>query len=516
MSEGKTYEDIQQQRVRVNSLKRKLGDLRKRKDSNYVKKRHASDVYVQFLDTLKEERKKQPSIVEICKFVNRCTIKLSVLDKLAGYLISFPHSYRNRHKRGSGATRPETLTFLDLGGPGGFVEYLLIVHKWQTRGLGCTLKGELDYNFRSANPNASANTFLSFANSDKRFSSGDILDPEIQKGIILISKKLAPGYDLVLGDAAFDVDNKEEDQETNLIPLIMAEIFLACGLLNKGGTLLLKTFDLSQTISLHALHFLWEHFETLDLLKPPESREENSERYALATNFLQKTTTPVSLDQMTQPRVLPPEFLTFVNRHLSETYKKQQEKLQWLVSDTIKSASLPATSTLDYLTSWNFDILKNLSCQRIGGQSEQKERGKIRLFLQYKKLYLQNEYLLEVCQCVQPMLNQNIRSRHNLLLRCNDKLLEVKTTKKCELMLNPVSERTPLTSYLSTIDNNVLLVVDDNFLQVVDVVALPLWPKLFMKSRAEREQFWITFQTNQNWWKDVLVPFPFAKIPTQA
>ena len=57
MTESKTYEDIQQQRVRVNSLKRKLGDLRKRRDPNYLKKRHASDIYFQFLDALKEELK---------------------------------------------------------------------------------------------------------------------------------------------------------------------------------------------------------------------------------------------------------------------------------------------------------------------------------------------------------------------------------------------------------------------------------------------------------------------------
>ena len=60
-------------------------------------------------------------------FLNRCTIKLNELDLYSQRAIS--HAYKFTGKR-------DYLSFIDLcGGPGGFVEYLLLVHRWQCKGV---------------------------------------------------------------------------------------------------------------------------------------------------------------------------------------------------------------------------------------------------------------------------------------------------------------------------------------------------------------------------------------------
>jgi 23S rRNA U2552 (ribose-2'-O)-methylase RlmE/FtsJ len=95
--------------------------------------------------------------------------------------------------------------------------------------------------------------------------------------------------DLVTGDGGFDFSTDFDHQEINILPLLYAQI--ACGtcMLKKGGSLVLKIFDLFTTPTLDLLALLSSLYDHVSIVKPVTSRYANSEKYVVCTGFRMDT-----------------------------------------------------------------------------------------------------------------------------------------------------------------------------------------------------------------------------------
>ena len=272
-------------------------------------------------------------------FLNRCTIKLLEMDQKNQFVISHAHLQ----------TGSNQLKFLDLcGGPGGFVEYLLFIHKWKCKGLGVTLRGPLNYKLIHFNQNAPSDTFLNLnsifeeeeknqnqnnkiktRNKEEKDEQNTINDLNIKKQLPQVSisntgsifeksveekfKFIIQNYfkekvDLILADGAMgegegewdeqyrimnkndDKDQKNEDknedknEEQNLLIQIQ-EIYNTCKYLAPKGICLFKMFDITQPQTIRLVYFLHIVFEKIKFLKYDMSRPVNSERYLLCEQF---------------------------------------------------------------------------------------------------------------------------------------------------------------------------------------------------------------------------------------
>ena len=90
---------------------------------------------------------------------------------------------------------------------------------------------------------------------------------------------------LITADGGHDVKN-ENNQEQELTMLILGETVAAVSVCAKGGSFVLKFFDMS-TKATHKIvtHILCSFFEEVHIVKPLMSRASNAERYAVAKGF---------------------------------------------------------------------------------------------------------------------------------------------------------------------------------------------------------------------------------------
>ena len=225
-------------------------------------------------------------------FINRSAIKLANIDAILDFKLTVP--------RVTNTGGVDYFLFADLcGAPGGFSEY--IMKRIQTnetrclcRGYGISLVGKNEHgkgatwrleDYISQNDT----TFLIHYGHD---GTGDLYNWEnvscFQKdierdlqGVGISQRKM----NLVVADGGFDAQRDSECQEELAQKLVLCEFAVALELLDCGGTLIVKLFG-CQTESIRmTMRYMYDLFDSLEMIKPLSSRPASSERYVVLTAF---------------------------------------------------------------------------------------------------------------------------------------------------------------------------------------------------------------------------------------
>lgn len=179
-------------------------------------------------------------------------------------------------------------TFHLAEGPGGFIEALIYLRKKdifskQDRYHGITLV--------SNNRNIPKwwklmDKFRFYENitiENGKTGNGDIL---VAENFSFCCSKYQNSMDFMTGDGGFDFSLDYEKQEIASLKLIYAQIMYAIMLQKKGGTFVLKIFDIFYRPSIELIYLLNCFYENIEITKPKTSRFANSEKYLVCTGFL--------------------------------------------------------------------------------------------------------------------------------------------------------------------------------------------------------------------------------------
>ena len=179
---------------------------------------------------------------------------------------------------------PETMKSFHIAeGPGGFIEALSQLRKNPADTyVGMTLMSDSptvpgwrkSQAFLEKNPNVFIET-----GSD---GTGDITK---EPNLLHCSGKYGATIDLVTADGGFDFSGDFNHQENQVGLLLVSQLAMATAVQKKGGTLIMKLFDVFTKLSLDIIHLLTLMYNKVSIVKPNTSRYANSERYVVAQGF---------------------------------------------------------------------------------------------------------------------------------------------------------------------------------------------------------------------------------------
>ena len=113
--------------------------------------------------------------------------------------------------------------------------------------------------------------------------------------------------DIVTADGGFDFSLNFEDQERVATKLLLVQILYAIILQKKGGTFIIKFFDMFNYASLELVYILKSFYSTVIVTKPKTSRYANSERYIVACDYIYESS-----------RIFIAPFISIIKRLSSE------------------------------------------------------------------------------------------------------------------------------------------------------------------------------------------------------
>lgn len=177
-------------------------------------------------------------------------------------------------------------TFHLAEGPGGFIEAMCKMNPDPgNRFYGMTLlddKNDIGIpawkksnQFLKDNPNV-------FIESGKD-NTGNILSVE---NFHYVVEKYGNSFDIITADGGFDFSIDFNQQEIFIARLLFAQIAYAINLQKKGGTFILKIFDVFMIHTIDLLYILSSFYENVYITKPHTSRYGNSEKYVVCVGFL--------------------------------------------------------------------------------------------------------------------------------------------------------------------------------------------------------------------------------------
>lgn len=174
-------------------------------------------------------------------------------------------------------------TFHLAEGPGGFIEAIANMRKNKNDTyVGITL-----INKHSTIPNWNKckdvmkkhkNITLEYGSDD----TGDILSPD---NLSYCFQKYKNSMDIITADGGFDFSSDFNNQEKLACNLIFAEICFAILTQKKGGSFIIKFFDIFTLASVDLLYILSCFYTNIAITKPCTSRTANSEKYIVCENF---------------------------------------------------------------------------------------------------------------------------------------------------------------------------------------------------------------------------------------
>ena len=91
--------------------------------------------------------------------------------------------------------------------------------------------------------------------------------------------------DFVTADGGFDFSNDFNNQEGTSLRLVLSEVYAALRLQAKGGSFVLKVYDMHAPATLQLLCVLRKSYGAMRFVKPLTSRPANSEKYVMCTAF---------------------------------------------------------------------------------------------------------------------------------------------------------------------------------------------------------------------------------------
>jgi len=169
-------------------------------------------------------------------------------------------------------------------GPGGFIE--AFVHLRQNpldKYYGMTLIDETN----SSIPGWKKSQLFLKSNRNVKIEyckdgKGDLYNYE---NLMYCQEKYKNSMDIITADGGFDFSVNYDKQEGMALKLIISQIAYAITMQKKGGTFILKVFDLFLKPSVQLIYLLSCCYEKVYVIKPHTSRMANSERYIVCKRF---------------------------------------------------------------------------------------------------------------------------------------------------------------------------------------------------------------------------------------
>tara|TARA_B100001142_G_scaffold177546_1_gene177242 strand:- start:1465 stop:2664 length:1200 start_codon:yes stop_codon:yes gene_type:complete len=174
-------------------------------------------------------------------------------------------------------------TFHLAEGPGGFLEATKYIRKNENDNYyGMTL---INNNSSVPGWKKSKNLLNSIKNIhiEKGIDEkGDLFNEENFK---YCCQKYRRKFEIITGDGGIDFSSNYNEQEKTASRLIVTQIFYALALQKKGGTFILKMFDIFNKASMDCLYILTLFYKKVFIVKPYTSRYANSEKYIVCMDF---------------------------------------------------------------------------------------------------------------------------------------------------------------------------------------------------------------------------------------
>jgi 23S rRNA U2552 (ribose-2'-O)-methylase RlmE/FtsJ len=169
-------------------------------------------------------------------------------------------------------------------GPGGFIEALSYFRKNKNDVYyGITLMDNANSN--SVPKWSKADYFLSKNPNIIIENGADNTGNLYNKENLLYMTKYKNSIDFITADGGFDFSIDFNKQEENSLKLIFCEVCFALMLQKKGGSFVLKVFDLYTSASIQIIYLLNYLYEDVIITKPLSSRPANSEKYIICMKF---------------------------------------------------------------------------------------------------------------------------------------------------------------------------------------------------------------------------------------
>jgi 23S rRNA U2552 (ribose-2'-O)-methylase RlmE/FtsJ len=158
--------------------------------------------------------------------------------------------------------------------------------------------------------------------------TGNILLHENQESFC----KVAAQSQIFTADGGFDFSVDYANQEQMAFPLLIASFTMGLQCLAKGGTIIIKLFDIYSQATQDLFLGTARLFESFTLYKPATSRPCNSERYFIANNYVGPADSLewiLHLQQISEAHALSP-----ITRLVADPWPKEilaavQEHIEW-------------------------------------------------------------------------------------------------------------------------------------------------------------------------------------------
>lgn len=102
---------------------------------------------------------------------------------------------------------------------------------------------------------------------------------------IYCAEKYKNTMDIVTADGGFDFSLDFNQQENMATQLIFCEVFYALAIQKRGGSFILKIFDVFHKTTVDILYILSYYYYNVSIMKPYTSRVANSEKYIICQGF---------------------------------------------------------------------------------------------------------------------------------------------------------------------------------------------------------------------------------------
>ena len=171
-------------------------------------------------------------------------------------------------------------------GPGGFIEALANHRKNENDNYyGITL---MDNNSDIPKWNKISNFMKHNKNIKLLYGPKNDGNLYLNHNLLYFKKYYSNNYDFITADGGFDYSIDFNKQEENSLNLIFCEVLYALILQKENGSFVLKIFDIFHKVTLEIIYLLCYFYEKVNIYKPLTSREANSEKYIICTNFKKK------------------------------------------------------------------------------------------------------------------------------------------------------------------------------------------------------------------------------------
>jgi len=280
--------------------------------------------------------------------------------------------------------------------------------------------------------------------------------------------------------------------------------------------LLLKFFDVSQISTIYLLTLLRAAFAKITFLKTPTSRSGNSERYLLCQGY-NHSFQQIGYDELLHyvkkgeslgeelkkwiGKVNFPHLQSHILDHMNQTWIQQTQTLKQIIAHCLEvkhddlfvpiSMGPCLEKISEFWNKWHFawfhGLTKEIPCKYFQMDQKQVIGTDLPLFDNWDQLHHDTRYL--------SLLEPFLRTSN---LTSNTRLVYVSKNQLYDLNLQSIIPTSKTLSSLSRYPSNTLVVLSDDKIQ--NILALPKYPKIFLKDHKEKATKWKLLTGNLEWW----------------